>query len=134
MSLVKTFQHQLFAYEAGELDFDETLSLFQYIYETEAYKWLQVHIIVPLRFLSKRVTSLPLTTELKLVTSKVPYYCNHFFIMTTTTPDPITPNTERVLVRNTVTGFEQGIAQLLVCLPWSCRCIGILGYYSWCSR
>ena len=53
---------------------------------------------------------LPLTTELKLVTSKVPYYCNHFFIMTTTTPDPITPNTERVLVRNTVTGFEQGIA------------------------
>ena len=41
MSLVKTFQHQLFAYEAGELDFDETLSLFQYIYETEAYKWLQ---------------------------------------------------------------------------------------------
>ena len=30
--------------------------------------------------------------------------------MTTTTPDPITPNTERVLVRNTVTGFEQGIA------------------------
>ncbi len=30
--------------------------------------------------------------------------------MTTTTPDPITPNVERVLVRNTVTGFEQGIA------------------------
>ena len=30
--------------------------------------------------------------------------------MTTTTPDPTTPNTERVLVRNTVTGFEQGIA------------------------
>tara|TARA_E500000178_G_scaffold291253_2_gene295038 strand:- start:2516 stop:2833 length:318 start_codon:yes stop_codon:yes gene_type:complete len=30
--------------------------------------------------------------------------------MTTTTPDPITPNTERVMVRNTVTGFEQGIA------------------------
>ena len=53
---------------------------------------------------------LPLTIELKLVTSKAPYYCNHFFIMTTTTPDPITPNTERVLVRNTVTGFEQGIA------------------------
>ena len=53
---------------------------------------------------------LPLTIKLKLVTSKVPYYCNHFFIMTTTTPDPITPNTERVLVRNTVTGFEQGIA------------------------
>jgi hypothetical protein len=32
--------------------------------------------------------------------------------MTTTTPDPITPNTERVMVRNTVTGFEQGIAAL----------------------
>ena len=30
--------------------------------------------------------------------------------MTTTTPDPISTNTERVLVRNTVTGFEQGIA------------------------
>ncbi len=30
--------------------------------------------------------------------------------MTTTTPDPISNNTERVLVRNTVTGFEQGIA------------------------
>ena len=30
--------------------------------------------------------------------------------MTTTTPDPITTNTERVLVRGTVTGFEQGIA------------------------
>jgi len=32
--------------------------------------------------------------------------------MTTTTPDPITPNTERVMVRSTVTGFEQGIAAL----------------------
>ena len=32
------------------------------------------------------------------------------FIMTTTTPDPISNNVERVLVRNTVTGFEQGIA------------------------
>ena len=30
--------------------------------------------------------------------------------MTTITPDPISSNTERVLVRNTVTGFEQGIA------------------------
>ena len=30
--------------------------------------------------------------------------------MTTTTPDPVSNNTERVLVRNTVTGFEQGIA------------------------
>ena len=30
--------------------------------------------------------------------------------MTTTTPDPISTNVERVLVRNTVTGFEQGIA------------------------
>lgn len=30
--------------------------------------------------------------------------------MTTTTPDPITSNTERVMVRSTVTGFEQGIA------------------------
>ena len=30
--------------------------------------------------------------------------------MTTTTPDPISTNTERVLVRSTVTGFEQGIA------------------------
>lgn len=30
--------------------------------------------------------------------------------MTTTTPDPINNNQERVLVRNTVTGFEQGIA------------------------
>ena len=30
--------------------------------------------------------------------------------MTTTTPDPITANTERVMVRNTATGFEQGIA------------------------
>jgi len=30
--------------------------------------------------------------------------------MTTTTPDPIDNNVERVLVRNTVTGFEQGIA------------------------
>ena len=30
--------------------------------------------------------------------------------MTTTTPDPISNNVERVLVRNTVTGFEQGIA------------------------
>ena len=32
--------------------------------------------------------------------------------MTSTTPDPISNNTERVLVRNTVTGFEQGIAAL----------------------
>ena len=30
--------------------------------------------------------------------------------MTVSTPDPITNNQERVLVRNTVTGFEQGIA------------------------
>lgn len=30
--------------------------------------------------------------------------------MSTTTPDPISTNTERVLVRSTVTGFEQGIA------------------------
>ena len=30
--------------------------------------------------------------------------------MTTTVPDPITPQVERVLVRNTATGFEQGIA------------------------
>ena len=30
--------------------------------------------------------------------------------MTTTTPDPISNNTDRVLVRSTVTGFEQGIA------------------------
>ena len=30
--------------------------------------------------------------------------------MTYTTPDPVSNNTERVLVRNTVTGFEQGIA------------------------
>ena len=30
--------------------------------------------------------------------------------MTTTTPDPITTNTERVLVRQTATGFEQAIA------------------------
>lgn len=30
--------------------------------------------------------------------------------MTTTTPDPITSQVERVLVRNTATGFEQGIA------------------------
>jgi len=35
------FQTQLVAYESGELNFDDTLSLFQYIYETEAYKWLQ---------------------------------------------------------------------------------------------
>ena len=38
---VSPFQEQLFKYEDGELDFDDTLSLFQYIYETEAYKWLQ---------------------------------------------------------------------------------------------
>ncbi|MDC0315671.1 hypothetical protein OAL32_01960 [Synechococcus sp. AH-551-G15] len=30
--------------------------------------------------------------------------------MTTSTPDPISNNTDRVLVRSTVTGFEQGIA------------------------
>ena len=30
--------------------------------------------------------------------------------MSYTTPDPITSNTERVLTRGTVTGFEQGIA------------------------
>ena len=30
--------------------------------------------------------------------------------MTTITPDPISNNVERVLVRNTATGFEQGIA------------------------
>ena len=69
-------------------------------------------MVVLLTLSLKRVTLLPLTTELKLVTSKVPYYCIHSFIMTTTTPDPITPNTERVMVRNTVTGFEQGIAAL----------------------
>lgn len=57
----------------------------------------KVHTLVPLMVSSLRVTSLPLTTD-------------YFFIVTTTTPDPITPNTERVLVRNTVTGFEQGIA------------------------
>ena len=67
---------------------------------------MDVHSVLSL----KRAILLPLTIELKLVTSKVPYYCIHPFIMTTTTPDPITPNTERVLVRNTVTGFEQGIA------------------------
>ena len=38
---VVTFQEQLFAYEEGQLNFDDTISLFQYIYETEAYKWLQ---------------------------------------------------------------------------------------------
>ena len=40
--------------------------------------------------------------------------------MTTTTPDPISNNVERVLVRNTATGFEQGIAAvagLLTCGP-----------------
>ena len=40
--------------------------------------------------------------------------------MTTTTPDPITNNVERVLVRSTATGFEQGIAAtagLLTCGP-----------------
>ena len=30
--------------------------------------------------------------------------------MTTTTPDPIVDNQERVMVRNTATGFEQGVA------------------------
>ena len=38
---VVTFQEKLFAYEEGQLNFDDTISLFQYIYETEAYKWLQ---------------------------------------------------------------------------------------------
>ena len=40
--------------------------------------------------------------------------------MTTTTPDPISNNVERVLVRQTATGFEQGIAAvagLLTCGP-----------------
>ena len=40
--------------------------------------------------------------------------------MTTTTPDPIENNVERVLVRNTATGFEQGIAAvagLFTCGP-----------------
>ena len=40
--------------------------------------------------------------------------------MTTTTPDPISNNVERVLVRNTASGFEQGIAAtagLLTCGP-----------------
>jgi len=32
--------------------------------------------------------------------------------MTQTTPDPIQPNQERVLVRATATGFEQGIAAM----------------------
>ena len=32
--------------------------------------------------------------------------------MTTTTPDPITNNAERVMVRQTATGFEQSIAAL----------------------
>ena len=39
--VLSPFQSQLIAYESGELNFDDTLSLFQYIYETEAYKWLQ---------------------------------------------------------------------------------------------
>ena len=33
--------------------------------------------------------------------------------MTVSTPDPISNNTERVLVRSTATGFEQGIAALM---------------------
>jgi hypothetical protein len=40
--------------------------------------------------------------------------------MTTTTPDPISNNVERVLVRQTASGFEQGIAAvagLLTCGP-----------------
>ena len=40
--------------------------------------------------------------------------------MTTTTPDPISNNVDRVLVRQTATGFEQGIAAvagLLTCGP-----------------
>ena len=40
--------------------------------------------------------------------------------MTTTIPDPITPNQQQVLVRNTASGFEQGIAAvagLLTCGP-----------------
>ena len=40
--------------------------------------------------------------------------------MTTTTPDPIENNVDRVLVRNTATGFEQGIAAvagLFTCGP-----------------
>tara|TARA_B100001121_G_C18599684_1_gene578876 strand:+ start:66 stop:575 length:510 start_codon:yes stop_codon:yes gene_type:complete len=40
--------------------------------------------------------------------------------MTSTTPDPITNNVDRVLVRSTATGFEQGIAAvagLLTCGP-----------------
>ena len=41
MSAIKNFEYQLNSYESGEMDFDESLSLFQYIYETEAYKWLQ---------------------------------------------------------------------------------------------
>ena len=39
--VLSPFQSQLIDYENGNLDFDDTLSLFQYIYETEAYKWLQ---------------------------------------------------------------------------------------------
>ena len=40
---VSSLQDQLIAYENDMLDFDDTLSMFQYIYETEAYKWLQGH-------------------------------------------------------------------------------------------
>lgn len=47
--------------------------------------------------------------------------------MTSTTPDPIENNVERVLVRNTATGFEQGIAA--VAGLFTCGPIGALA--SW---
>lgn len=33
----------LFRYESGELDFDELIDLFQSIYDSRAYEWLQGH-------------------------------------------------------------------------------------------
>ena len=47
--------------------------------------------------------------------------------MTSTTPDPITNNVDRVLVRSTATGFEQGIAAVAGLL--TCGSIGALA--SW---
>ena len=50
--------------------------------------------------------------------------------MTTTTPDPISNNVERVLVRQTATGFEQGIAAvagLLTCGPIGALASSIYG-------
>jgi len=41
--VLSSFQSQIVDYENGNLDFDDTLSLFQYIYETQAYTWLQGH-------------------------------------------------------------------------------------------